>query len=136
MSDAVRKAEEQLVALELEWIDAVRRRDAEALDRLLADDFLAGGGLPLGRLADKKLYTEDCLMPAEELSFSHEPMRVRVYGGAAVVNFVVRFKAVVAGAEVGGAYLLTDVWAEGGGVWRAVMRHASALAAAPEDSNG
>lgn len=63
MTDADYQTDQEIRKLAHEWLDAARRRDRMALDRILADDFLISGWQPEGRLADKQFYIEDCLKP-------------------------------------------------------------------------
>jgi uncharacterized protein (TIGR02246 family) len=123
-----KQIEREITDLEQTWFNAVLKRDTAALNRLIADDCLFAGGLPEGRLADKKLYIEDGAMSVvEEMSYSYDRVKFRVYENTAVVNTVFKFKAVVGGTEMSGAHLLTDVWVKTGGAWQVVMRHSSPL---------
>ena len=131
MTEADYQIEQEIIKLTHEWMDAVARRDSAALDGIIAGDFLISGWLPDGRLADKKLYIEDCLRPVEveQASYSYGRWKVRVYDDAAVVNCILHCQALVAGQEWGGDFLLTDVWIKEGGHWRVVTRHSSPIAA-------
>lgn len=59
MTNASDQIEQEITRLEREWMDAIRRQDASALDHVIADDCLFAGGLPEGQLADKRLYIEN-----------------------------------------------------------------------------
>ena len=131
MTEADYQIEREIIKLTHEWMDAVARRDSAARDGIIAGDFLISGWLPDGRLADKKLYIEDCLRPVEveQASYSYDRWKVRVYDDTAVVNCILHCQALVAGQEWGGDFLLTDVWIKEGGHWRVVTRHSSPIAA-------
>ena len=129
MADADYQTEQEIKKLAHEWLDAARRRDRVALDRILADDFVISGWQPEGRLADKQFYIEDCLKPVDiqQGSYHFDRWRVRVYGETVVVNCVLDIRAVVNGHEWGGEVLVTDVWVRDRDAWRAVARHTSPI---------
>ena len=79
-------------------------------------------------MADKKLYIEDGAMSViEDVSYSYDRLKFRVYENPAVVNSVFKFKAVVGGTEMSGAHLLTDVRVKNADGWRVAMRHSSPI---------
>ena len=125
--DVASQTGQQIIRLEHEWTEAVSRRDAATLNHLLADEFLIAGWLPGGRLGDKRLYVEDCLRVVEvrEATYRFEGWEMRAYGEAVLANCLFECRAIVAGQEWGGRFLLTDVWVKGGGGWRVVARHSS-----------
>jgi ketosteroid isomerase-like protein len=127
MLDVDERIRDELIQLTQEWIAAIADRDASALNRIIANDFLISGWLLEGRLADKQFYIADCLQPVEikGASYSFDEWRIRVYGEAAVVNCRFECQASVAGQPWGGSFLFTDVWVKKGGNWQAVMRHTS-----------
>jgi hypothetical protein len=130
MSDP--RVEQEIIGLEHECMEAVARRDGAALDRILADEFVIAGWQPEGRLADKKFYVEDCLIPVEvhDASYSFDAWNIRVFGDTAVVNYTLDVHAVIAGHEWGGAFLITDVWLRRDGRWQLATRHTSPVLAA------
>jgi hypothetical protein len=129
MSDQSAQIKEEIIRLRHEWTDAIGRRDRAALDRILSDDFLIAGWLPEGRVADKKFYLEDCLMPVafEQASFSYDRWEFRLYHRVVVANCLFKCRALINGQEWGGTFLITDVWADEGGFWKVVMCHSSAV---------
>src|SRR5437870_3131843 len=118
---------QEVINLEHQWIEAVSRRDAATLNRLLADEFLIAGWLPGGRLGDKRLYVEDCLRVVEvrEASYSFEGWEIRAYDETVIANCIFECHALVAGQEWGGRFLLTDIWVREDVGWRAAARHSS-----------
>ncbi|MBO0859173.1 MAG: nuclear transport factor 2 family protein [Chloracidobacterium sp.] len=56
MSNQNTQIEQEIIRLFHEWIEAVVRRDGDALDGILADDFLIAGWLHGGKLGDRELY--------------------------------------------------------------------------------
>lgn len=118
--------------LEREWMDALARRDAATLERLLAEEFFITGvgstaADPVGR-------REEWLANAARYPWPpHEIADVRVArlgeaGDVAVVKFV------LAGdyppqslSRAGGrlVFLVTDVWVWRDGRWQVAARHSS-----------
>ncbi len=118
----------EIAALEAELRAAQLASDVAALDRLIAAELLFTG--PDGQLATK----------AQDLAAhrngvirfrAHEPdeLRVRRVGAdVAVVSLRTRLVVDVAGTTFDGVCRYTRVWArEGGGAWRVVAGHVSAL---------
>lgn len=130
MADADYRIEQEITKLEHEWVEAVAQRDANTLDRIIADDFLIAGWLPGGQLGDKQGYIEDCLRPVnvEQASYNFDGWKIGVYGEIAVVNCRFECHAIVAGQPWGGVFLFTDVWVEAKGLWKVVRRHSSPVA--------
>lgn len=129
MTDAEGRAEEEIKKLAHDWLDAIRQRDRDALDRILHDDFIISGWQLEGRLADKAFYMADALMPVdiEEGFYRYDRWKVRVYGDTAVVFCTLEIRAVVQGHEWGGEVLITDVWLRHEDSWRVVTRHTSPI---------
>ena len=127
MSDQSARIEQEIIKLTYEWMGAIGRRDRATLERILAGDFLIAGWLPEGRLGDKQLYLEDCLMPVglEQASYSYDRWQFRIYDKVVVANCVLKAHAVVGGREWGGVFLLTHVWVERGGSWQVAACHTS-----------
>lgn len=128
--------EKEIIRLSHEWIEAVGRRDGDAIDRILADDFLIAGWAPGGKLGDKQFYIEDCLRPVdvEQATFSFDQWKFRIYEGVVIANCVLNLHMRVAGNEWGGEFLLTDVWIKQGNDWRVVTRHTSPVLVMPSES--
>jgi ketosteroid isomerase-like protein len=121
-------ADPEIVALEARLRAAQLAADVAALDALIADALLFTG--PDGQLGTK----------AQDLAAhgtgavrfrAHEPeeLRVRRVGAdVAVTALRARLAVEVAGTLVRGTYRYTRVWArEGGGPWRVVGGHVSAV---------
>ncbi len=115
----------ELSRLETVWNKAHERGDAEELDRLWADDFVATvPGMAsmtkdqsiaiwrLGKMRFKRYKTSD--------------LRVRVYGDAAVVTGRLERTRTVGGRDVDDDWQFTKVYISSQGNWRVVAFHASA----------
>lgn len=116
---------EEIRALEEEWAQAVVRRDAETLGRLIHDDFTFTSSVSTGGLLTKAQYIEFVTNVLAVASSRFPDFRAKQYGDAAVVHARYEQHAIVLGQEMIADYLLTDVWVREDGVWRVVARHSS-----------
>jgi ketosteroid isomerase-like protein len=123
---------DEILRFTREWGDAVARRDAPALNRLLADDFTFVS--PRGRLLKKPAYITN----RTNGSLALEPPRledvsVRVYGAAAVVTsrYTAKGEGVTGPSgsvdDVSGEYTRTDTWIKVNGRWQVVANHLSPI---------
>ena len=120
-------AEQELMKLENQWINAVVKADVAVLDQILADDYTWTG--PEGNVITK----------AEILAFLKSPegtgltsavideMKVRVYGDAAVVLGRSTEKGQSKGTAFTDHSAWTDFWIKQAGRWRVVAEHVSAM---------
>jgi ketosteroid isomerase-like protein len=111
--------EQVLMQIEREWADAPAKRDAAALDRIIADDWTSftWDGETVGKaqvIADAKLGANTA--QSQELG----PMRVRIFGDTAVVTGSVSGKSQYQGRDMSGHYIWTDVFVKRNGHWQAV----------------
>ena len=136
MSNQDTQIEQEIVRLAHEWIEAVGRRDGDALNRILADDFLIAGWLPGGKLGDRQFYIDDCLRPVDlgQATFSYDQWKFRIYDEFVIANCVFKCHALIAGKELEGEFLFTDVWIKQGNGWRVVTRHTSSVLSMPSES--
>ena len=121
--DAVR---EEIRRLELEWMEAHQRRDAERLEELVADGFR----FTAIHLAPEPMSREQWMGAALGgyliTSFSFESMDIDVFEHTAVVH--ARFSQIASyTVNLSNVFRLTDVWAEQDGRWQVVARHSSIL---------
>jgi ketosteroid isomerase-like protein len=120
-------AEQELLALEQQWSDALVKPDLVFLDRILAEDYLFTS--PLGEVLTKAQMLTELKSGEDAVSsvVNHE-MKARVYGDAAVVNGHSTYKEKVRGSDISGEYRWTDTWIKKGGRWQCVADHASRVA--------
>lgn len=121
-------ADPEIVACEAALRAAQLAADADALDRLIADELLFTG--PDGELGTKAQDLAAHRSGAVRF-LEHEPeeLRIRRVGThVAVAGLRARLAVAVAGTPVRGTYRYTRVWArEDGGPWRVVGGHVSAV---------
>ena len=112
------RAEREILALNREWADAMVRGDREALGRIFSDDLIVTAGD--GTLRDKKGEMGDGGPEIKTYFFDTGDLRVRVYGGAAVVTGHARWRINYRGRDVDNERRYTCVYARERGRWRMV----------------
>jgi ketosteroid isomerase-like protein len=119
----------KLEQLEHEWIEAVRDRDGERLERILGEEFTLTTGRPGNEMRSRKEYLEIARDRYVIESFEFTELDVHTYGHVAVVRSRYRQTGSMDGDERNQTYLMTDVWVRRAGRWQAVTRHVSPLEA-------
>ncbi len=89
------------------WAAAEQDNDAEALDKLLASDFVGVG--PLGFVLDRDQWLGRFSNGLENRAFAVEDAQVREYGAAAVVVGVLAQETSFQGGDNSGRFRLTLV---------------------------
>jgi len=121
------QVEKRILDLQQRLMEALKQRDAVALNHLLADDFMPAGVSITAAQPDKTRFIESSLKNSELKSYTLEKITVRVYQTTAVVTVRYKQPAVVAGSPAGGDFIATDVWVKRGKRWQAVSHHVSQL---------
>jgi ketosteroid isomerase-like protein len=115
--------EDELVALEHEWAQAVVENDTETLERIVGQEYtLAANNFPGGRTRlDRQEWM--ATVPAYEVhSYEIADVVVHDYEDAAVVLADLELGATVRGEDRSGSFAVTDVWIKRGGRWQVVAR--------------
>jgi ketosteroid isomerase-like protein len=121
--------EATVTQLEREWVAAIVKKDAAALDRLLADDF--SGTSPTAHLYTKKSAIDDLTQGTYTVnSMELDEVSVNAYGNTAVAFTSQEEKSTYGDQDFSGHYHFTDVWAKRDGRWQAVASHGSRYATA------
>jgi ketosteroid isomerase-like protein len=133
MIDHNARATDQVLELGRQWADAERAGDADALEPLLADDFLLVG--PLGFMLDKTPY----LGSRRSGDLRHESLvwddvHVRGYGDAAVAVGVQTQRIMYQGRDASGRFRVTQVATRRGDRWILAGLHYSPIAQPPESA--
>lgn len=120
-------AEQELLKLVRDWMDAEVRADMAFLDQFLAEDWVATD--PVGTVWTKAQFLEG-LKSGEGavLSFALDNMKVRVYGEAAVMTGRMTAKQRFQGQDISGQYQCTDMFIKKAGRWQCVATHLSMIA--------
>ena len=110
--------EQGLRQLNDEWVKALVRRDANTLDRIMADDFVFAYPLEGD---DKAQFLDDVLsgdMLVEHLS--RENVSVRIWGQTAVLTGRDSVKWLYKGREFSGHYKIIQVYIQRDNLWQLV----------------
>lgn len=120
----VKSDQETLMQLERDWDAAFRRNDAKAVERLLADEFIAT--YEDGTRADKKREIEIAATFNQAVEESaQDEFTIRVFGNTAVVWFRLRLVGPIQGKRTELTYHYTDVWVIRDGRWQCVSSHST-----------
>jgi ketosteroid isomerase-like protein len=116
-------AQAEVLEIEHRTFEAIARKDAAALGRLLADDFTYRS--PGGSDVRKPEFLRNvAAIPLEIVSVEGEGLRVAVFGEAIVVTGVQRSTTRAAdGAETTSRTAFTDVFVRRDGAWRLVLAY-------------
>ena len=120
-------AEEALKKLELDWGNALVKKDFATLERLVSNDWTL---IDTEGTVWSKAQSIAVLKSGEDVvsAFAVSDLKVRVYGDAAVVTGVSIAKETLKGKDVSGAYRFTDTWVKRGASWLCVATHSSKIA--------
>ena len=123
----------QILELGSHWSNAERAGDADALEKLLADDFLLVG--PLGFMLDKPQYLGSRRSgDLRHASLVWDDVRVRSYGDAAVAVGNQAQSSTFQGHDASGRFRVTQVAIRRGDRWLLAGLHYSPIAQSPDDS--
>lgn len=112
-------AEQTLMQIEQELLDALLKGDTSAGERHMADTYVFTA--PDGDVQDKARFIAD--MKSGDLkieSSTNEDMKVQVHGDAAVVTYRSTDKGSYKGNDLSGQYRWTDVFVKRNGRWQLV----------------
>ena len=110
--------EEQLMQTERDWTEAGLKKDAAALDKILADDWVGQG--PPGTVTKAEALADLKSGDNKLESITLGDMKVRVLGDTAVVTGSDDEKSSYKGKDTSGEYVWMDVFQKKDGKWQAV----------------
>lgn len=110
-------AVEAILRAERETMEAIGRKDAAALSRLLDEGFVLR--TPAGPEVSRAEFIQNVAsIPADILSVRGEGVRAEIFGETAVVTGVQRARVRVEGKEFDNVSAFTDVFVKRRGRWR------------------
>jgi uncharacterized protein (TIGR02246 family) len=121
------KAEEEVRKLERQWLDAYEQNDAEAMDRIVADDFAIT--FPNGAIQTKPQVMSMIKAPRRagqpRMKFYTEEVRSRSYGDTVILMGRVVTEYDRDGKTVKDQSRYTDTYVRRNGRWQVVASHLS-----------
>lgn len=114
---------ELFAVLEAQWMAAACRRDRRSIESYLAPDFMSTTVGSDGVLMKRDEWLDYVCAATAQCSI-HD-VTVRRYGGAAVVNLILRFTG-----DWNSDFLITDLWIKFSDGWKVAHRHNSYPASA------
>ncbi len=122
VSSTAEDVEAVIAQLERDWVAAIVKKDAVALDRLLAEEF--SGTSPTAHTYTKDMAITDLKNGIYVVtSMELDEVSVNPYGNVAVAFTSQEEKSNYHGTDLSGHYHYTDVWAKKEGRWQAVASH-------------
>jgi ketosteroid isomerase-like protein len=112
---------EELKAAEQEWLEVIKRRDVEAADQLLADDFALSSIGGVGDQVSREAWL-GALDQIESSLLDVDILESRVLGDVGIVRARLRWEATMGERDLTGDYAVTDVFKREGGRWRPSWR--------------
>jgi uncharacterized protein (TIGR02246 family) len=126
------RAEEEVRALERRWLDAYEQKDPEAMDRIVAEDFIIT--FPNGGMQTKPQLMAMIKAPrrpsAPRMRFHTEDVRSRAYGETVILIGRVITEFEREGKTVREQSRYTDTYVRRDGRWQVVASHLSNVAEA------
>ena len=119
-------AEQELLNLMQDWMNAEVKSDMAFLDRFITEDCVITD--PVGAVWTKAQFLQG-LKSGEGavISFALDNMKARIYGDAAVVNGRMTAKQTFKGQDISGQYQCTDMFIKKAGRWQCVAIHLSMI---------
>jgi ketosteroid isomerase-like protein len=108
----------RLLALNLDYVNAVQAGDVARFRQILADDFR--GSMPDGSILDKAAFLAQTAKPVTITGLACHDVELRILGDVAIVHARTTYTT-ADGRAAAGRY--TDVWAKRNGAWLAVAAH-------------
>ena len=124
-AQGARTPEQELIAVENDWNEAVIKRDVSALRQFYADEYVStdSEGMVWNKAQDIAIDTAGA---SRLTSFKLEDLKVHVYGDVAVVTGRSATKGTTQGAAARGLTRFTDVFVKRDGRWQCVANQATA----------
>ena len=118
------KAEQQVIQVVKDWMDAIPKRDADRIGQLLADDFVAI--LWDGTKRSKAAYLDEIRSGKYAVeSITLDDTLARVLGDTAIVTYYQAETSQSTGVDSSGGSAWTDVLAKRDGRWQVIAEHGS-----------
>ena len=116
--------EKEVRKLERAWLDAYEKKDATAMNTIVADDFEIT--FPDGSIQTKPQIVESLKVPgASEMKFRTEDVKSRIYGDTVILTGLVISEWKQDGLPMSDRSRYTDTYVKRNGKWQVVASHLS-----------
>jgi ketosteroid isomerase-like protein len=123
--ESASQIKKRILDLEQRFLEAIKSRDADGLNALLADKVsIAGVDLP-GNKPEKIGFIDWAQKRFVLKEYLLEKTSIQLFGSVALVSSVYKRQASLDGAPSDGDFVVTNVWAKTGKEWQAVSHHIS-----------
>ncbi len=119
--------EQELIRLQHAWMEAVKGRDIDFLEQLLAPEFLLITGRPGIETRTRQQYLDVTRDQYRLESFEYVELDVHAYGDFGFARSRYSQRGWMDDKQRNQAFLMTDVWVRRSGSWQVVSRHISPL---------
>jgi hypothetical protein len=113
---------ELFTKLERDWMNAAQKKDREALDELLAPEFMMRTAADPEHPVSRAEWIQDMLTNHDVQSYSFRDVTIRAFLGVTVVSFIESQQAMIKGKESSGDWLVVDIWETNHGKWQPAVR--------------
>ncbi len=120
-SDA-RSFMELFTKLERDWMNAVQKRDRDALDAILAPEFIVRTSADPEHPVSRADWMQDVLTNYEVRSYDFREVTIRAFLGVAIVSFIESQQATIKGKESSGDLFIVDIWETNREKWQPAAR--------------
>lgn len=120
----------ELIIKERIWTEAIKNRDRQALDRLLADDFIFTDDE--GNVYDKARYISAITNLIHVTAYTVDQTTVHQYGDVGVVAGRWTGTQTIEGKDASGAFRFTDTFVRRPGGWQGVASQDTRIPAAAQ----
>ena len=120
--------EKELLQIERDWMQARAKKDAAALGKILADDWVGQG--PLGTMKKAEVLADLKSGDFKVEAITLGDMTPRVFGDTAIVMGSNEEKSAYKGKDTSGRYTWIDVFVKRDGRWQAVASQSTLMPAA------
>ena len=125
-SDA-RSFMELFTKLERDWLLAVQHKDKQALENVLAPEFILRRSSDPEHPILRANWIQDALNNWDPRTFKQREMAIRAFASNAIVSFVETQQASVNGRNKTEDYFIVDLWVVNHGDWQIAARYLSPI---------
>lgn len=127
--------QELFQTLERNWIEAVQRRDSDAVDALLAPEFMSWTSEDPENPTPRAEWVQHAFAHVESGTLTPGAMSIRAFVGSALVSFQLTHTDVIDGKQQTQRYFIIDLWEVNHGRWQVADRYVTHAGKPPCSNN-